>query len=145
MDPNAPSSNNNLDDVSIDDVKNGSFEPSQSIEELTEEYFQAKQDLRESNKQLRELKDEHPEADELKKLSDQARQIRKRMKMEEDIGMLHENSKKLRERKKMLKELIKIKLQTKGVDEVVRGQKKLKVTAVLKEMKNEEPLDFEDN
>jgi vacuolar-type H+-ATPase subunit I/STV1 len=97
------------------------FSPEESVDSLTEQYFQAREDLKVLNAELRESKDVHPEQEELKKISKQASEIRKRMKMDEQIGMLDEKAKTLREKQRLLKEMIKIKLEEEEKEEIAWG------------------------
>lgn len=136
----------NTDKISVDSTEDmptkqdETFDPSQTIDSLTDEYFQTREDLRTLNLELKEAKEQHQEFEELQKLSEQLRQIRKRMKFDEEIALLDEKAGTLRERQKLLKEMIKIKLVKSGEEEIQRGKKKLKVTSVLKEMRIEEDI-----
>lgn len=121
-----------------DSKQDGQFDPIQTVDSLTDEYFQAREDLKTLNLEIREAKEQHQEFEELQKLSEQLRQVRKRMKFDEAIAMLDEKAITLRERQKLLKEMIKIKLIKSGEEEIQRGKKKLKVTSILKEVRNEE-------
>ncbi len=120
------------------------FDASQTVESLTDEYFQAREDMTALNQELKEARERHGEFEELQKLSEQSRQIRKRMKLDEEIGILTEKAATIRERQNLLKEMIKMKLVENGEEEIKRGKRKLKVTSVLKEVRDEEALDFEE-
>lgn len=137
---------NNQNDTGTDSTteanskQSETFDPSQTIDSLADEYFQTREDLRTLNLELKEAKEQHQEFEELQKLSEQLRQIRKRMKFDEEIALLDEKAGTMRERQKLLKEMIKIKLVKSGEEEIQRGKKKLKVTSVLKEMRIEDDI-----
>ncbi|MBN1618468.1 hypothetical protein JW887_03945 [Candidatus Dojkabacteria bacterium] len=117
-------------------------DPEENIDVLTDEYFQNKDLLITLRDDIKEAQEKHPEFENLNKLNEQTRAIRKRMKVDEELENLNEKASAIRDRQKLLKEVIAFKLVEKGEEEIVRGNKKLKVTPNLKEMKNEESLDF---
>ncbi|CAG1020120.1 hypothetical protein DOJK_00108 [Patescibacteria group bacterium] len=103
-----------------------------------EEYFKLKDIIRTLRNDVKDLKLQKPEVEELDKIIKRAKEIRETIKDDESIKALSEKIETARERLDLLKELIRIDLLEKAQEEVKRNGRKLKVVSVLKEMKDGE-------
>lgn len=111
-----------------------------SVEGLdkVEEYFKMKDIMRNLRNDLKDLKLQNPDIEELDKLTKRVKEIREKVKEEESIKLLEEKISNSKERLDLLKELIRIDLLEKAQEEVKRNGRKLKVVSVLKEMRDGE-------
>ncbi len=103
-----------------------------------EEYFKMKDIMRTLRNDLKDLKLQNPEVEELDKLTKRVKEIREKIKDDESIKALEEKISTSKERLDLLKELIRIDLLEKAQEEVKRNGRKLKVVSVLKEMRDGE-------
>lgn len=103
-----------------------------------EEYFKMKDIMRNLRNDLKDLKLQNPDIEELDKLTKRVKEIREKVKEEESIKLLEEKISNSKERLDLLKELIRIDLLEKAQEEVKRNGRKLKVVSVLKEMRDGE-------
>lgn len=102
-----------------------------------EEYFQIKDTLRTLRKDLRDMKDEHPDAEELKQVSKKAKELRENVKNEEDIRIVTEKISSLKERQDLLKEIIKAEMVENEQTEIKVNGRKFQLVEVLKETRDE--------
>lgn len=103
-----------------------------------EEYFKMKDIMRTLRNDLKDLKLQKPEIEELDKILKRAKQLREKIKEDESIKALEEKISTSKERMDLIKELIRIDLLEKAQEEVKRNGRKLKVVSVLKEMRDGE-------
>lgn len=103
-----------------------------------EEYFKMKDIMRVLRNDLKDLKLQNPEVEELDKLLKRVKEIREKVKEDESVKALEEKISASKERMDLLKELIRIDLLEKAQEEVKRNGRKLKVVSVLKEMRDGE-------
>lgn len=103
-----------------------------------EEYFKMKDIMRNLRNDLKDLKLQNPDIEELDQLTKRVKEIREKVKEEESIKLLEEKISNSKERLDLLKELIRIDLLEKAQEEVKRNGRKLKVVSVLKEMRDGE-------
>lgn len=109
-----------------------------SPEERTAEYFQIKQTLKTLRGDLKDLKEEHPEYEDLKKLTEKAKKIRDKIKTNQDIHLINDKIEQLKDRSDLIKEIVKQQLLDGGLEEVKGEYKSLKLVKILKEVKNED-------
>ncbi len=103
-----------------------------------EEYFKMKDIMRTLRNDLKDLKLQKPEIEELDKILKRAKELREKIKEDESIKALEEKISTSKERMDLIKELIRIDLLEKAQEEVKRNGRKLKVVSVLKEMRDGE-------
>lgn len=103
-----------------------------------EEFFKMKDILRLLRTDLRDLKLQNPEIEELDKLLKRVHEIKEKIDEDESIKALKEKISTTKERQNLLRELIRIDLLEKAQEEVKRNGRKLKVVSVLKEFKDGE-------
>lgn len=104
------------------------------------EYFQLRRALKDMRAELRALREEHPDTEELKQLTEKAKRLRLKIREDEQISKLQRDIETANERSKLLKEIIKAELIETEQDEVVRDGRKLKLVREIKEMKDEPDL-----
>lgn len=118
-------------------ISNDELLSSDSIDKV-EEYFKAKDIIRNLKKDIADLKMQDPDTEELNKHIKKAKELREKINDNETIKELTEKVSTTKERQDLLKELIRIDLLEKAQEEVKRNGKKLKIVNVLKEMKDQE-------
>ncbi len=102
-----------------------------------EEYFKLKDATRTLRNDLKDLKVQMEETEELEKLTKRVKELREKIKENENIRNLTEKIQGTKERMELLKELIRIELLESAQEEVKRNGRKLKIVNILKEMKDE--------
>jgi len=102
-----------------------------------EEYFRLKDVSRTLRNDLKDLKIQMPETEELDKLNKKVKELRETIKNNENIRVLTEKIQGSKERMELLKELIRIELLESAQEEVKRNGRKLKIVNILREMKDE--------
>lgn len=103
-----------------------------------EEYFKTKKVLKTLRGDLRDLKKNHDRAKELEELNKQVRFLRQEINNSEDIRIVSDKVAGLKERMDLLKEIIYSELKQSDEQEISLNGRKLKIVEVLKEMKDEE-------
>ncbi len=121
-DTNTPSNDDLLSNENLDKV---------------EEYFKMKDAIRTLRNDLKDIKLQKPEIQELDKLQKKVKEIRDEIKEDENIKTLSEKISTTKERMDLLKELIRIDLLERAQEEVKRNGRKLKIVSILREMKDE--------
>ncbi len=107
-----------------------------NLDKVTE-YFKTKDALRTIRNDVKDLKAQHEDYQELEELNKKVKELRENIKNEETINELKEKEGTLKERMDLLKEMIRIELIEKGQEEVTHDGKKLKLMNILKELKDE--------
>ncbi len=102
-----------------------------------EEYFEIKGTIKTLRDDLKELKENHDDFEELEALNKKVKELRANIKNNEDIRIVEEKLSDLKERQNLLKEIIKVQLVEMNQEEVKQDGRKLKIVQVLKEMKDE--------
>ncbi|MBD3280139.1 hypothetical protein GF389_01270 [Candidatus Dojkabacteria bacterium] len=103
-----------------------------------EEYFKTKEAIKTFRKDLKDLKDNHEDAENLKSLSEEVKNLRAKINNTEDIRIISDKISGLKERMDLLKEIIYSELKETDEKEVKMNGRKLAIIEVLKEMKDEE-------
>ncbi len=109
-----------------------------SIETRVEEYFEAKKTLKNLRRDLKEIKENHPEFDELKQITEKAKIVRTKIKDDEEIKVLEEKTAGLKDRMDLLKEIIRAEMIEEDRTEITQDGQKLKLVPILKEIKEEQ-------
>lgn len=102
------------------------------------EYFKLKGVMRTLRNDLKDLKIQLPEYEELNKLTKRAKELRDKLKDDEQVKELTEKLQTTKERLELLKELIRIDLLETAREEVKREGRKLRIINILREMKDED-------
>lgn len=103
-----------------------------------EEYFKLKDSLRVLRNDIKDIKLQQPEVQDLEKLQKKIKEMRENIKEDESIKNMTEKIVVVKERMELLKELIRIELLDTAQEEVKRNGRKLKIVSILREMKDEE-------
>lgn len=103
-----------------------------------EEYFRLKDSLRVLRNDIKDIKLQQPEVQEMEQLMKKVKEIRENIKEEESIKNMTEKMQVVKERMDLLKEIIRIELLDKAQEEVKRNGRKLKIVSILREMKDDE-------
>jgi hypothetical protein len=101
------------------------------------EYFKIKGVLRTLRNDIKDLKIQIPENEELDKLGKKIKELREKIKDNEEVKILTEKIQDAKERMELLKELIRIELLETAREEVKKDGRKLKIVNILREMKDE--------
>ncbi|GAB4285417.1 MAG: hypothetical protein Kow0081_3220 [Candidatus Dojkabacteria bacterium] len=104
----------------------------------TDEYFQLKKTAKTLRADLKQLKEQHEDYNELQKLTKKVTEIRNKIKEDSKIKELSEKLKSIKERMDLLKEMIRIELLENSQEEVEKDGMVLKLVYVVKEMRSKE-------
>lgn len=107
-------------------------------ETRVEEFYELKDSLKTFRADLKELKEQHEDTEELLKLAEKAKTLRQRIANSEDIMAIQDKVSTVKERMDLLKEIIKTELIESGQEEIKSNGRKFKIVQILKEMKEEE-------
>lgn len=102
------------------------------------EYFKLKGVMRTLRNDLKDLKVQLPEYEELDKLAKRVKELRTKIKDDEQVKELTEKLQTTKERLELLKELIRIELLETAREEVKREGRKLRIINILREMRDED-------
>lgn len=103
-----------------------------------EEYFRLKDSLRVLRNDIKDIKLQQPEVQEMEELQKKVKKLREDIKENEEVKIMTEKMAIVKERMDLLKELIRIELLDSAQEEVKRNGRKLKIVTILKEMKDNE-------
>jgi DNA-binding transcriptional regulator GbsR (MarR family) len=100
------------------------------------EYFKLKRSVKVLRRDLKDLKEQHPDYDDLQALKKKVKELNDEIKNDEEIKEIGEKVKEITERMNLLKEMIRIEMIENGENEMEFDGKILKLVYVLKEGKN---------
>lgn len=123
----------------LENIEESTSQIDDSIDKISE-YFQIKGTLKTLRGDLKDLKENHEDYDELKRLQEKVKLLRQRIKDNEDIHILEDKIGMLKERQDLIKEIIKAELIDSAEEEIKHDGRKLKLIQTLKEMKDEETI-----
>ncbi|MDQ6985301.1 MAG: hypothetical protein Q9M91_05340 [Candidatus Dojkabacteria bacterium] len=102
------------------------------------EYFQVQKTLKTLRKDLKEIKEQHPDYQELQTINKKVKELRDNINNDDEIKTLKDKVGQLKERHDLIKELIRIDLIETSTDHVKKEGKALKLVYVLKEVKEDD-------
>lgn len=109
-----------------------------SAEERLEEYFKLKEVLKTLRNDVKDLKVQHEFYKEWEEYSKKAKELSQMIKDDENIRLMSEKISTTRERMDLIKELIRIDMIERAMDEVKKDGKKLKLVNIVKEVKDDD-------
>lgn len=109
-----------------------------SAEQRLEEYFKLKGVVKTLRNDLKDIKVQHEFYKEWEELSKKAKELSQMIKEDENIRLMSEKISTTRERMDLIKELIRIDMIERAMDEVKKDGKKLKLVNIIKEVKDDE-------
>ena len=123
-------------DTTTPAVNNDDLLTNDSVDKV-EEYFKLKDSMRVLRNDIKDIKLQQPEVQELEKMQKKIKEIRENIKEDESIKEMTEKMVVVKERMELLKELIRIELLDNAQEEVKRNGRKLKIVSILREMKDD--------
>jgi hypothetical protein len=107
-------------------------------EDRVAEYFELKEVAKTLRADRRDLKQQHPDYEELQKVKKEAKRLRDNIKNSEDILIIKEKLSQIKERMGLIKEIILNEMIESDQEEVKKEDRKLKIVPVLKDVKAED-------
>lgn len=114
-----------------------------SPEEKVNEYFHLKSAVKDMRQELRGLREEHPDNEELKQVAEKAKRLRLKIKEDEKIGSIQRDVDTANERMKLLKEIIKANLLQNNLEEIKYEGRVLKLVPQLKDVRDVEEVSYD--
>lgn len=102
-----------------------------------EQYFELKELAKTLRQDIKDMKEQHDDWEELQELKKQVKDINENIKGMEDIRIVDEKLKGVKEKMGLIKEIIMTELIETGAEEVKKDGRKLKLVQTIKEMKDD--------
>jgi hypothetical protein len=109
-----------------------------TFEERLDEFFKLKGVLKTLRNDLKDLKVQNEFYSEWEELAKKAKELSDIIKEDENIRLVREKISTVNERMALIKELIRIDMIEKGMEEFKKDGKKLRLVNVVKEMKDDD-------